>query len=149
MKTLTLERYCYSEECIEGWLWLNAETRLHTLERPWRAGAPGGMPFVSGVPDGAYDLLPHVRADGTQVYALRNPDHGVYYERGERPGAGRYLILIHSGNFVEESQGCILPGVSRTIYNNRVMVTNSRQAMQMILDAKPKQLVIECACGTD
>lgn len=108
------------------------------------------MPFVSCVPDGTgYDLIPHTRSDGTDVFALRNPDLGVYYERGERPDTGgRFLILIHAGNFVEESQGCLLPGVNHTIYNNRVMVTNSRQAMQMIRDAKPTRLDIVCAAGT-
>ena len=149
MTTLTLERYCYAEDHIQGHLWLDEETRLHTLERPWRPGAPGGMPFVSGVPDGSYELLPHVRPDGTAVFALRNPDLGVYYERGERPDAGRYLILIHSANYVEQVQGCIAPGISSVIYENRVMVTNSRQAMQMIRDAKPTRLDIVCACGTD
>ena len=150
MKTLTLERYCYSETEIEGWLWLNAETRLYTLERPWRSGTPGGLPFVSAVPDGSYELRPHTRADGTEVLALRNPDLAVYYDRGERPATGgRYSILIHAGNYIpEDSQGCILPGLSRTIVDNRIMVTSSRLAMRMILDAKPKRINIECVCGT-
>jgi hypothetical protein len=108
------------------------------------------MPFVSCVPDGSYQLLEHVRPDGTEVLALRNPDHGVYYDRGERPDTGgRYLILIHSANYVEQVQGCIAPGINHTIYDNRVMVTNSRQAMRLIREAQPTHLDIVCAGGTD
>ena len=149
MTTLTLERYCYSETETEGRLWLDEETCLYTLERPWRPGSPGGMPFISCVPDGAYELLPHVRPDGTEVWALRNPDNGVFYERGERTGAGRYLILIHAANWVEQIQGCIAPGINRVINDNRVMVTNSRQAIEMIRAVEPTDIEIVCACGTE
>ena len=150
MKTLHLERYCYSDTATEGHLWLDNENFLCTLERPWIAGMPGGMPFESCVPDGTYDLLPHVRPDGTKVLALRNPDLHVYYtkeERGER--SGRYLILLHAANYVEEVAGCIAPGLSRTIAGNRVMVRSSREAMRKIMAGNYRKIVIEPRCGTE
>jgi hypothetical protein len=148
MTTLTLERYCYSETETEGWLWLDDGTRLHTLERPWRAGPPGGMPFVSCVPDGTYELVPHQRPNGDLVLALRNPDLGVYYEQADVPDAGgRYLILIHPANFVHQINGCLAPGKGRTIHNGQPMVTSSRQAMQEIMQDNYDALEIECVCG--
>lgn len=150
MKTLTLERYAYSETETEGRLWLNDETALYTLERPWIGGLPGGMPFESCVPDGEYELLPHTRPDGSQVYALRNPDCGVYYtdqERGDRDG--RYLILIHPANWVSQVVGCIAPGLVRTISNNQRMVRSSRNAMRQIMAHKWDSIHIYPACGTE
>ena len=150
MKTLTLERYAYAETETEGRLWLDDETALYTLERPWLPGLPGGMPFESCVPDGEYELIPHQRQNGDQVFALRNPDCGVYYteqERGNNPG--RYLILIHSANWVEQVVGCIAPGLVRTIANNKRMVRSSRAAMQKIMAQKWDSLIIEPACGTE
>ena len=149
MKTLTLERYCYAEEHIEGWLWVG-NTRLHTIERPWIGGKPGGMPFVSAVPDGTYTLGPFVRSSGAVVLALQNESLGVYVNADDRPkGQGRYACLLHSGNTVDDVTGCIAPGLGRIIQHGRPFVTSSRKAMELIMLAKPKQLDIVCACGTD
>lgn len=108
------------------------------------------MPFESCVPDGLYELLPHERPNGDYVFALRNPDLAVYYteqERGSKPG--RYLILIHSANWVEQIIGCIAPGLVRTIANNKIMVRSSRLAMRKIMATKYDTLLIEPALGTD
>lgn len=150
MRTLLLQRYCYSETETEGYLWLDDANFVHTLERPWIAGMPGGMSFRSCVPDGSYQLVPHTRPNGDEVLALRNPALGVYYtaeERGERPG--RYLILIHAGNVVDDVVGCIAPGEVRTIYKNRRFVGSSRPAMRRIMAKKRARLVIEPLCGTE
>ena len=148
MSTLTLDRYCYSDTVTEGKLWLDDETYLCTLERPWKAGMPGGMPFESCVPDGTYELVDHVRPDGSHVFALRNPDLDVYYtaeERGER--SGRYLILIHAANFVEQIAGCIAPGMSRTIHDNRPMVRSSREAMRALMSEPRTTILIRPTLG--
>ena len=145
---LILKRYCYSATETEGRLLLNDNEKLFTLERPWRPGLPGGMPFESCVPDGEYELIPHRRPNGDSVFALRNPDLGVYYteqERGDR--SGRYLILIHSANFVEQVVGCIAPGMVRTIADNRRMVRSSREAMRKIMSHPYTHLSIIPALG--
>ncbi len=149
MSILTLERFNYSETETEGYLWLDAETRLYTIERPWRAGPPGGVPRESCVPDGSYRLLPHTRPDGTEVLALRNTARGVYYteeERGDRPG--RFLILLHAGNTTDDIVGCIAPGEGRTIHKNRRMVTSSRKAMQQIMAREWSTIIIRPTRGT-
>jgi hypothetical protein len=150
MKQLLLNRYCYSDTETEGTLWLDDETTLCSLERPWIGGLPGGMPFESCVPDGEYELIPHSRPNGDKVYALRNPDLDVYYtqqERGDRPG--RYLILIHAANWVEQVVGCIAPGLTRTIAENKRMVRSSRIAVQQIMARKFDSILIAPDLGTD
>lgn len=151
MSELILERCCYSETETEGRLYLpEDDDYLYTLERPWIKGPPGGLPFESCVPDGRYELIPHHRPNGDHVYALRNPDLGVYYtreERADRPG--RYLILLHSANWVEQIIGCIAPGKSRTIAENKRMVRSSRDAMREIMSHRRKSIKIVPDCGTD
>jgi hypothetical protein len=146
--TLTLERYCYSETETEGIIKLPNGKKIYTLERPWRTGAPGGVPFESSVPDGSYKLISHIRPNGDEVLALWNPDNSVYYTDQERAGQpGRYLILIHAANWVEQIVGCIAPGMVRTIADNKRMVRSSREAMSLIMAAEPKRLKIVPALG--
>ncbi len=147
---LILERYCYSDTETEGTLWLDDDDYLFTLERPWVEGLPGGMPFESCVPDGEYELLPHVRPNGDHVLALRNPDLHVFYTKEERGDEdGRYLILFHSANWVEQINGCIAPGLVRTIAENKRMVRSSRAAMAKIMSRKYTSILIRPALGTE
>lgn len=149
MLKLILERYSYSETETEGRLWLDDDDYIFTLERPWIDGVPGGMPFESCVPDGEYSLQSHIRPSGDRVLALRNPALSVFYTDQERAGEpGRYLILLHPANYVEEVVGCIAPGLVRTIAGNRRMVRSSRAAMAKIMALKPTSLSIRPDCGT-
>ncbi len=130
---MVLTRYCYADEYTLGVLTHNGET-LHTIERPWLPGLPGGLPFVSCVPDGRYQLLEHVRAGGDRVPAMRNPDLGVYYsERSVPSEGGRYLCLLHSANWVRQVQGCIAPGISAGIAEDVHRTYSSRVAMRSIM----------------
>lgn len=151
MSKLTLKRYCYSETEVEGWLWIDdGHTRLHTIERPWKPGAPGGLPYVSCIPEGVYSCSPYVRSDKSVVPRLYAPDLDVWHTAEERPnGKGRYAVLIHSGNTVDDSSGCCIPGFDRIIHRGRPFVTNSRKAMEMIMLSRPTEIEIVCACGTD
>lgn len=148
---LHLERYCYSETETEGRLYLpENDDFLYTLERPWIAGPAGGMPFESCVPDGRYELIAYERQNGDHVYALRNPDLGVYFtqqDRGTREG--RYKILIHSANWVGQVVGCIAPGLVRTIADNRRMVRSSRRAVAQIMARRRTLLIIGPDLGTE
>ena len=144
MTELLLQRYAYVSAHTLGWLWLDDETFVHTIERPWIGGVPGGMPFESCVPDGTYEVVPHQRPNGDDVFALRNPDLHVWHtpaERNNRPG--RDLILIHVGNYVDDVVGCIAPGMVSTVYHGRRMVGRSREAMRMVMEAGATGLIIE------
>lgn len=107
---------------------------VHTLERPlimtkqWR----GGKPFESCVPYGKYLLEPHSSDKHGQVWALVNPDLGVYHYKEDRLyDTDRYGILIHSANWVRQIVGCIAVGLN-SLYEPEIdsyRVGASRDAM--------------------
>lgn len=133
---LTLQRNAYTETETQGLLFVNGQI-YHTVELPWlRYEHPGGRSGRSCVPDGEYDLVPFTRPNGDKVLALINPDHGVWLHQEDRPNPwGRFLILIHAGNTVDDIAGCIAPGLERIIYKKQVFVTNSKEAMSRIMTA--------------
>lgn len=134
MKRLLLIRDDWSTNETTGRLVFGGQ-ELATLERPWIPSSPGGEPFKSCVPAGLYRLVRHRRKNGDTVLALINHGLGVYYEKDDRPnGVGRYLILIHSANWVDQIAGCIAPGLAAALSNRGPMVTSSRIAMDRIMD---------------
>lgn len=128
---INMERFAYLDDCTRGELFVG-DHKFQTVERPWvkNPEAPGGMPFKSCVPDGEYRVRTFVRPSGEKVFILSNPDLGVYEQEMDmpEPGRGRYLILIHVGNNVEDVVGCIAPGMSGDVKN----VWNSRKAMESL-----------------
>lgn len=147
MGQIILERFCYSDAVTLGNMRLDGGQEICTLERPWLDGMPGGVSRESCVPDGEYELVPHTRQNGDEVFALRNPDCHVYYtedERGDKPG--RFLILIHSANWVSQIVGCIAPGMSRNkLMSDAAKVNSSRIAVGHIMAAKPESILIQAA----
>lgn len=134
MKLLTLTREASSNTETLGVLSFGLQS-MYTIERPWIPTHPGGKPGESCVPAGQYELIPHTRPNGDKVLALINPGLGVYYLAGDRfHGVGRYLILIHAGNWAHDVIGCIAPGLSRATSNEGPMVTKSRDAMEQLMD---------------
>lgn len=146
---LTLERFAYTPTEVQGILSNPDGEQFYTIERPWIPGPhPGGASFESCVPDGNYNLIKHTRPDGTKTVALINSRLGVWYQADDRPDDwGRYLILIHAGNTSADVVGCVAPGLFRTIYNNKLMVTNSRVAMRRLKPQKYDKITIKSALG--
>ena len=85
-----------------------------TLELPWKDNQRN----ISCIPYGEYD----VKKRHTQKYGEHFHVLGVN---------GRSYILIHSGNFVSDIQGCILVGRNFTDLNGDSIkdVTNSKQTL--------------------
>jgi len=111
---IALVRFSYSPTETEGMLFAPPLEPMWTMEQPWRRGGRGGLPFKSCVPDGEYRLVPFLRDNGQQVWALENHDLGVYVKREDRErDDDRFACLIHPGNVVSHSVGCVLPGISR------------------------------------
>lgn len=119
---LTLYRHAYLSSVTLGRLYATPDLILPTLEEAWRPNpdGPGGASRRYGqrescIPDGRYRVVPHTRAkDGARVWALVNPDlcvqHTDCFPKGQR--WGRSEVLIHRGNTIEDTEGCILVGKS-------------------------------------
>lgn len=113
---LLLVRYSYAPTEAEGILYAPPLEPLYTMEQPWVGGKahPSGKPFYSCVPEGEYELVPFKRSNGQEVWALINESLGVYLNPADRQyDWQRSACLIHPGNVVGHTQGCILPGLSR------------------------------------
>lgn len=154
---LLLERFAYTPTETQGRLTCPAvpDILFWTIERPWINNplGPGGMPFQSCVPDGKYTLVSYQRSDGSYCHALKNPQLGVYVYPPD--GVGRYAVLIHAGNTVDDVVGCIAPGSTRTIHENQVFVGNSRKSLEHLhrladpLDSNIHTLDIRPFTGTE
>jgi len=131
-----LYRWNWAKDCTQSVMQFDG-LYLHTIERPYvRADHPGGKPFESCIEPGKYDLVPFTRPSGDKVYQLLNPELGVYEFEDDlpEPGEGRFLILIHAGNWAKDVVGCIAPGLTETVDGaNNPMVGNSKTAMQKLM----------------
>lgn len=128
---IDLKRFAYLSNCTRGVLQIGVDT-FQTIERPWvpLLDGPGGTPFESCIPDGDYRLRAFTRPSGKKAFILSNPEHGVYELDEDRVGGkGRYLILIHPGNTVDDVVGCIAPG----LHGEDRVVGSSRLAMYKII----------------
>lgn len=96
-----------------------------TLELPWKNNDKN----VSCIPEGIYTISPR-----------KSEKYGKHFMINNVPN--RSYILIHHGNFVTDSTGCILIGTEFKNLNNEkeLEVANSKRAMEklvmMVGDAK-------------
>lgn len=88
---------------------------LHTLELPWRDNRTG----VSCIPTGVYRGAHHSSAAYPDHYRLLNVQ-------------GREGILIHAGNTVKDTQGCILVGLRAGRLDGQPAVLRSKEAMKLL-----------------
>ena len=148
---MVLNRFSYGPTETEGILVCPPLAPLYTLEQPWVADerSPAGVGYQSCVPDGLYALIPHVRGNGRRTYCLVNEALRVYYEKPE--GYGRYKCLIHKGNVVSDTQGCVLPGEKRGILSGERAVLSSTRAMDALIEVlgfeEGHELLIRPALG--
>ena len=107
MKSFTLSRE-YLPDCVKG-IFKNDEKSYCTLERPWLNNDSA----VSCIPEGTYlckkTLTPH---------------HGLVFQL--QNVVNRSAILIHVGNYVHDSEGCILIGTGHGILNGENAVLHSK-----------------------
>ncbi|MGL4296253.1 MAG: DUF5675 family protein [Aestuariivirga sp.] len=81
-----------------------------TLERPWLDNQAG----VSCIPAGRY-----------RCRRVRSPKFGITFEVCDVPG--RSHILFHSGNTIEDTEGCILVGEEFSGTWDAPMLVSSRR----------------------
>ena len=96
---------------------------LWTLEPPWRGNARN----VSCIPEGRYDVRPR-----------QSPKYGDHFE--VKDVADRKYILIHIGNYVKDTEGCILVGLNLADINGDGApdVTTSRVALERLRKYAPQ-----------
>lgn len=136
---IELRRYAYLTKCTLGRLYAGPLV-LETIERPWLRDprGPGGQRVQSCVPDGVYRVIPHSSSKFGAVWALVNPDLGVWYQPGDIPAGqpwGRSAILIHVGNTVGDVIGCIAVGLRAqqlaeySVLESRIAIEQLRAAL--------------------
>lgn len=107
-----LARYDAQPNCIFGMLSIGNDFLCHTIELPWRNNSKNN----SCIPPGAYV------AEMTE-----SPKFGLVYKLRNVPE--RSHILIHAGNYPDETNGCILVGVAR---NGNNSIRGSRAALNAL-----------------
>ena len=116
MRTATLTRLESTDDYTLGQLIADG-LAVHTLEPPWRDNARG----VSCIPPGHYECERRKSPRYGETYWLLDTDP-------------RQFILIHPGNVVRHTKGCILPGQRVGWLEGQRAVLLSRPAVREIED---------------
>jgi hypothetical protein len=116
---LTLTRIIHANGAVIGEL-EGLSVPLYTLELEWK----NNNPKVSCIPPGTYRVVPH----GWEK------DSPVKYPRTWRllDVPNRSDILLHIGNYVRNTLGCILPGMGMQITQKFSMVSDSGTAIEIM-----------------
>lgn len=133
---LILTRRSQSQDPTFGEITYNDKHICYTLELPWHENKPR----VSCIPSGEYECEPLLD---------HKTSYGVFFQESFRVNnvPGRSGILIHPGNFLSDTHGCILVGET-TILKNKFL-GGSRSAMTKLMnfvDQKPFILEIKTIC---
>lgn len=120
-EVVTLNRGAPSPIGILGTLVFKGETMCYTLEEPWRNNAPADYKgeTESCIPEGRYYCVPHNSEKYKNVWRLE----GV---------PNRSAILIHAGNTLKDTEGCILVGMRPApngVAESQVALTKLRQRL--------------------
>lgn len=124
---MTLTRFMHTNDRIYGKLEVKDEV-FSTLELPWKDNKRN----ISCIPVGKYKVkYRSSRSKGKHLILLDVPN--------------RDLILIHSGNYPKDTQGCILIGKSFKDINNdnKSEVYQSKEAMRELFGILPRSEPIE------
>lgn len=121
---------------------------LHTIEQPWVNNEDGH----SCAPDGLYDLIPYYSdKHGCWTWCLHNPDLGIWATQDMIPQEarknGRFVLELHSANWAFQLKGCIAPGLTCGMLEDKWAVMESKEAMQKIIAALAPDGDIENATG--
>ena len=119
LKSAYLIRDEVSEECIRGILYAEGEI-FHVLERPWLNNLSNKSCICAGTYN--VDFLPRSRSG-----KYRN----VFWLRSVPDRSG---ILIHNGNIVSHSKGCLIIGKRRGKLGGHRAVLNSKTALHEFVE---------------
>lgn len=118
---VVLKRISQSEKGTFGNMLIAGQPVCVTLEDPWNDNQRG----VSCVPPGSYECVPHNGRRFRDVWLLKNVP-------------GRSYILIHSGNSIKDTSGCILVG--REFGGSGIV--KSRDTLNELRDVLPERFTL-------
>lgn len=125
MSNAILSRFTIKSETQNGTfgaLKLNGESLCITCEPPWDDNQHG----ISCIPEGTYHCVKHNSTAHPDTWAVTNVPN-------------RTSILIHSGNTIKDTQGCILVGKSYGELGGLPAVLDSRLAMNLLRKRLPDE----------
>lgn len=124
-QTIRLQRFCYAPVGTFGRLNLPSGWGCYTVERPW----VGNEPNRSCIPEGVYDL--GLRRSSPVVERTTG---GEFREGWEvRDVTGRTYIMLHPGNTLRDTEGCICPGRHLGYITDVWAVTDSRVTFRRLM----------------
>lgn len=115
---LEVVRQRYTNKTIIGSIYFNGDFVCYSLED-----------FNENIPDGEYHLFKHKYKGVTETVALVNVEKGVTHYEDKSIKGNRFLILIHSGNDADDTEGCILVGLT----TDQDFVGNSKSAFKKLM----------------
>lgn len=116
MSNLVLNRLCSNSAGVFGVLIYDRQLLCNTLELPWL----GNVQNKSCIPLGEYACI-----------KAQSPKFGdVFYVKDVPRREG---ILIHPGNSIKDTRGCILPG----LIAHKNGVAHSRDALDLLYSVLP------------
>ncbi len=127
---IEIRRYEKGPNGTLGTFWMDDAFLCYTLEDPDNNNHPGD----SCVPEGDYLCIPHNGQHWSNVWEIS----GV---------PGRSAILIHAGNTIKDTRGCVLVGRKVGTLQGKPAVLESRLALDELREKLPKsfQLTIKGA----
>ena len=123
---IVIERIYQSEECTLGNLFVYDNKSIlyecKTLELPWKEN----QKRISRIPSNHYPASKHISPKfGKSIWIKEVED--------------RSEILIHVGNYPEDTLGCILVGEA---FSTGCMITNSRRTINKLYDIADDNLYV-------
>ena len=135
MRILTLNRF-YTDKATIGKINIDNHT-FFTIESLWENNKVN----VSCIPEGEYRIYPHQSPKFGNTYILFGGSVG--YSVSDT--VTRTHCLIHTGNYVQDVNGCIVLGL-KLEFHSVPMVTQSKVAIELFKDLltyKEAKLIIK------
>lgn len=115
MIEIKLIRVCSSESGTFGVMMIDDMPLCVTCEDPWRENERN----ISCIPKGVYSCVPHNGGRFKNVWEIKNVP-------------GRDAVLIHNGNTIKDTEGCILVGKGFGFLNELPSITESIITLNML-----------------
>jgi len=117
-----LDRIKGDLHATQGEMLFKNEIVAYTLEKPWR----DNINYISCIPEGTYKCIKHSGDKFKNVWILLDVP-------------GRDTVLLHNGNFITDTVGCILVGENFGIFKGLPTVTNSVPTLNKLRTILPKE----------